>query len=413
MKRFTGLFIIFLSFCSISLNAQEKKAARDSLSFKEQDEAVKNYDSILEESKIIMNRHPQDSEIGSFEILNDNKNFLMRFGGFAKLTTYYDLGLENNLFFSIFDISTVEDRPKGRVNFHVYESRVNTEVVGESSLGFYRVFIEGDFLGNGGGSFRLRHAFGQFQGFTFGQTWSYFMDVQATPFSIDFNGPPGVTFARKPLIGYNNKNLIKNSKIGVSIENPNSDIFATQFDSRPQIYPDFVINYTYNKDDNHIKIAAIQRSFIYDDTVKKTEEVTDGYGIMLSGSFKPSKKIKLSSQLTYGKGISEYLSLNQDLVATENGAFESPRIYALFASVTYTINYRSNVSAFYSYVDLVDNFSLPDNQFSRGQQININYILDVTPTMKTGVEAIGGISENIAGSRGSAARLYVFFLMAF
>jgi hypothetical protein len=223
-----------------------------------------------------------------------------------------------------------------------------------------------------------------------------------------------VTFARKPLIGYNNTSWIKNSKIGISIENPNSDIFATQGQQNPQVYPDFVVNYVYNKDDLHLKFAAIQRSFIYADTVQNIEQVeTDGFGFMLSGSVQATKKVKFRSQLTYGKGISEYLSLARELVPSGNGKFAAPRIYALFASVTYKINYRSNISAFYSFVEQVDQYELGDGEFSRGQQINLNYILELTPTMSTGIEAISGVSDDFGGGRGSAARLYVFFLMSF
>ena len=86
---------------------------------------------------------PNDTEIGTFQIKSSNENFLLRIGGFAKLTGYYDAGLENELFFDLYKIPTVENRPLGRFNMHAYESRLNMEV--------------------------------------FGQTWTYFMDLGASP----------------------------------------------------------------------------------------------------------------------------------------------------------------------------------------------------------------------------------------
>lgn len=414
MKVIIPVILVLLFLGGNDLWSQTKpEVIKDSSAFTEQEETMRSYDSLLEEQNIILNRHPQDSEIGSFEVKNKNENFSLRIGGFVKLTTYYDVGLENNLFFNMYQIKTDGTKPKGRVNFQVYESRLNTEVVGQSSLGLYRVYIEGDFLGNGGGSFRLRHAFGQFQGFTFGQTWSFFMDASTTPFSVDLNGPPGATFARKPLIGYRNSSWIKNSTIGISFENPNSDIFATQQVNRPQLYPDFVLNYKFDSDGKHLKVAGILRSFIYDDTIATVESTTDGYGVMVSGSIKPTKRIKLSGQFIYGRGISEYLSFDQDLIPLEDGSYRTPRTYSIFASATYKVNFRSNVSVFYSFVNLKDTYTLPDTQFSVGQQFNANYIFELSPTVKTGVEVIHGLVENIGGSTGTASRLYLFFLLSF
>ena len=156
---------------------------------------------------------------------------------------YYDLGLENELFFNLYKIATVEERPLGRFNMHAFESRLNMEVFGKTSLGMFRIYVEGDFLQDNNGGFRLRHAVGQFRGFTFGQTWTYFMDLAATPTSIDFYGTNASTFARKPLVGYK---YIKedNFEVGASLENPNGNIFRNQNTTRPQVYPDLVGKFT-------------------------------------------------------------------------------------------------------------------------------------------------------------------------
>ncbi|RZV33957.1 MAG: hypothetical protein EX272_13810, partial [Chromatiales bacterium] len=74
-------------------------------------------------------------------------------------------------------------------------------------------YVEVDFLLSPGGNERvsnsynprLRHAFFKYNNWTFGQTWSTFMDVGALPESVDFIGPSESTiFDRQPLIRYTN-----------------------------------------------------------------------------------------------------------------------------------------------------------------------------------------------------------------
>jgi hypothetical protein len=50
--------------------------------------------------------------------------------------------------------------------------------------------------------FRVRHAYGSFGGLLVGQTWGTFMDVDNSPETVDYNGPPGSTIIRQPMIRY-------------------------------------------------------------------------------------------------------------------------------------------------------------------------------------------------------------------
>lgn len=51
-------------------------------------------------------------------------------------------------------------------------------------------------------NFRVRHAYGEVGGLLIGQTWGTFMDVDNSPETVDFNGPPGSTVIRQPMIRY-------------------------------------------------------------------------------------------------------------------------------------------------------------------------------------------------------------------
>ena len=70
------------------------------------------------------------------------------------------------------------------------QSRINFDLRQPTEYGIMRAFIEGDFAGNNE-AFRLRHAFGQWARVVTGKTWSTFMDPDASPEEIDFEGLNG------------------------------------------------------------------------------------------------------------------------------------------------------------------------------------------------------------------------------
>jgi hypothetical protein len=60
-------------------------------------------------------------------------------------------------------------------------------------VGPLHTVVEADFYdgGSSNGLLRLRHAYGEYNGWTVGQTWSTFADGDNIPETVDENGPPG------------------------------------------------------------------------------------------------------------------------------------------------------------------------------------------------------------------------------
>ena len=65
-----------------------------------------------------------------------------------------------------------------------------------------RAFIEVGFGVRTGEAANLRHAFGQWDHFILGQTWSTFADPEAEPFGIDNEGLNAISLFRQPQIRY-------------------------------------------------------------------------------------------------------------------------------------------------------------------------------------------------------------------
>ena len=404
--------ILTISISGLAQQEDLKILSADSTDFMEKLAEEQENDDELAAEHIYVDRHPNDTEIGTFEIRSSNENFLLRIGGFAKLAGYYDLGLENELFFNLYKIATVEERPLGRFNMHAFESRLNMEVFGKTSLGMFRIYIEGDFLQDNNGGFRLRHAVGQFRGFTFGQTWTYFMDLEASPVSIDFYGTNASTFARKPLIRY--KYIKENEfEVGMSIENPNGNIFRNQNTTRPQVYPDVVGKFTKFWGDHHLQVAGIFRTFIFKNTITSEEKIIDGFGVYLSGWAQISNKLGFYSQVVFGDGIADYIALDHVMTESGEGDFSTTKTFSTMAGINYEFNYKSQMNVFGSYVNLIETFELEDSNFKDGLQLNANYLYNILPNLKTGVELIYGQSTNISGATGDAARFYLMFQFDF
>lgn len=80
---------------------------------------------------------------------------------------------------------------------HARQSRFGLNIDG----GDFKARIEGDFFG-AGNAFRLRHAYGEWNGLLIGQTWTNFMWLASYPGTLDFQGPAGIPFARVQQIRY-------------------------------------------------------------------------------------------------------------------------------------------------------------------------------------------------------------------
>ena len=82
-------------------------------------------------------------------------------------------------------------------------------------LGQMRAFIEGDFAGDGK-TFRLRHAYGQFESIIVGQTWSTFSDPDADHWDIDLEGVNAENVNRQAQIRWR-RTLRENLRLAVAV----------------------------------------------------------------------------------------------------------------------------------------------------------------------------------------------------
>lgn len=127
----------------------------------------------------------------------------LSFYGYAKLDVItdnnFDLGATTG---GMAGVTAASAEGSGS-NAHAYESRLGVRGTIDSDLGEVKFNIEGDFFGSGGGSFRLRHAYGEIGSLLAGQTWTSWVPAEGGPATVqDFNGLAGSSYYRTPQIRY-------------------------------------------------------------------------------------------------------------------------------------------------------------------------------------------------------------------
>lgn len=248
-----------------------------------------------------------------FMITNENESFTFGIGGFVHVIGMIDFnGMVNNEDFVTSQILVPHEKSDGQFALYANNSRINFKAIGKSKHGNIIAFIETDFRG-ANNTLLIRHAYISYFGFTIGQTWSTFMDLEAGPPTIDQEGPNTQIAIRQPMIRYSCNFTPKLSfSIAAEMNKPQMyDYSSIGIETEFQKIPNFPVQLKYKDDFGHVQLGAILRVMNYDDdTISFKSIQTVGYGVSLSGKFNLGKKNFLYFQGVYGDGIAQYI---QDL----------------------------------------------------------------------------------------------------
>ncbi|MFB4203757.1 DcaP family trimeric outer membrane transporter [Arhodomonas sp. KWT2] len=86
-----------------------------------------------------------------------------------------------------------DEQVDGYTDLDANQSRIGFQTTTDMGGSDLVTRMEGDFLGGGGGQFRMRHAYGSWNGILAGQTWSNWNSFVGTTPTVDFNGLAGNT----------------------------------------------------------------------------------------------------------------------------------------------------------------------------------------------------------------------------
>jgi hypothetical protein len=281
-----------------------------------------------------------------------------------------------------------------------------------------RAFIEGDFAGQNG-TFRLRHAYGQFRSLLIGQTWSTFSDPDADHLDLDFEGVNAENVQRQAQVRYF-RVLSDGRRIGVAIEYPTASISGGQAVNQ---VPDIVGRMVWQLPrGGHLQGAAVLRQ-IRGELEGKPNVVESAFawGVSASGVVSVprwSEKDRVIFQVTTGRGVARYINdLNsaggQDAIFTPDGDLRA--LQALSCYVDYEHAWGSQKLAFLELNDLrssliwghvtVKNLQeQPGDAYRKTDRLSLNLLWSPIPRVDLGTELLWGRRENKDGSTGTATQ---------
>lgn len=363
---------------------------------------------------------------GSFKI--PGSDAALRIGGRVRMSyvnSFDPIGSDNRFVTSSIPIEGSEEAGKtSRVEFTAGPSRLNFDLRTPTGVGYMRAFIEGDFAGDND-LFRLRHAFGQWGGWLFGQAWSTFSDPEAEPDGIDFEGLNAISMARQPQIRWTHP-LNARLSLALALEEANPELTGAEGVNQ---VPDFVARLRWDpkaapfqfglmREGSHIQAAILVRQ-LRGETAEPNGEAretlsTTGYGINLSGVM-PSKfgpeRDRVRWAWNAGRGIGRYISdLNavggQDAVFdAENDALEALQIAATYAAYEHWWGpqMRSTLTAGFVWVNNIDS-QAPD-ALKRTERFSLNLAWSPIPRVDIVAEYLWGRRINLDDQSGNAGQL--------
>ena len=203
------------------------------------------------------------------------------FSGYAKGDLIYDFGRDGGNLFGVGGIP-LDDKPAAKVGgafgMHARQSRLRFDSRTPTDWGSLRTRLETDFWN---GVLRLRQAYGQLGPVKVGQAWSLFQDPDTYASTVDFDGPIGVEFARRPQLSYTQ--AVGGVTIQAAIEETPDDGILTGVDEKGKAttasaldrLPTFLTALRYRPDWGAVSLVGALRQVRY----KDDSEVAHGYHV--------------------------------------------------------------------------------------------------------------------------------------
>jgi DcaP outer membrane protein len=283
-----------------------------------------------------------------------------------------------------------------------------------TQVGEVRFYVESDFFGTTPTTPRLRHAYAQAGNFLIGQTFTNFMDPDAFPDGLDFQGPNGMVSLRNPQFRYGFA-LSPHTTLHFSVEKPSSDvIFQTaQFTSQPEApAPDGAVRLRQEFERGHFQVAALFRSIgAFLPTVPEKTDSVFGWGINTSLGLRTFGRDNLIVAVAYGHGISRYIQDTSGLgIDAEPATGATPHLVAtpavgIEASYQHYWLSRLRSSAIYSYAGVHNTDLAPPTTYNHATYTGANLIWNPGGSLNLGAEFLYGWAMDQNGQKADAPRI--------
>lgn len=336
----------------------------------------------------------------------------MKIGGYVKADLIYDLDPIAST--DSFDTTTIliGAAPHRNVRFHARQSRLSFDTRWQVNGDVARAFIESDFFGgdsSGSSDFRLRHAYGQLEQFTAGQTWTTFTNPSAVPQTLDFEGAVSNVNRRQGLVRWEQPIWGDLYSIGVGIEDPDINIEGSDLaagDGRTQS-PDFITRVRFSPDFGEYQAAFVFRKLGFQ-PVGESVTTKDAWGFNFTGALLLLEQSRFYYQVTFGEGIGSYRG-SPDVVVTGPNTGEVLPMFGWMVGVHHEWTEQLTSNFTFSKLSLEDIPGQAPENLRETTYLAINLIANPLDRVFCGVEYLYGIRDDVGGASASAHRLQMSF----
>jgi hypothetical protein len=299
----------------------------------------------------------------------------------------------------------------------VRQSRLGVRSSTPTGIGDLKTTFEFELFGTGVDegqtTFRLRHAYGEINGFGAGQTWSPFMDPDVFPNILEYWGPTGMVFFRNVQVRWGL--TLDNQTVTVALERPGASGDQGVYASRVELqnitprfpHPDFSAAYKYELGWGYVRAAGMLRRLKWDDTLDDQFDLSGdatGWGLNLSSNVKPTKNDTIRFQFVFGEGIQNYMNdspIDVGIVPNAGNAVrpvegEPLGITGLVLFLDHTWNEKFSSSIGYSRQDNDNSEGQAPNAFKDGQYAIGNLLYTPVQNLMVGGELQWGRRENFS-----------------
>jgi hypothetical protein len=378
-------------------------------------DATSNYREFSEDTFAAarFNNVPLDPKYQGFFQLPGTQTIL-KIGGYFKTDFIYDLkpaGNTESFIPSSFPIP--QPTSVNNTTISIRPTRLNLDFrIPYTQVGEVRFYVEGDFFGTSSTTPRLRHAYAQARNLLIGQTFTNFMDPDASPDGLDFQGPNGMVSLRNPQFRYGFA-LTSHTTLHISVEKPSSDvIFKTpQFNVQPNApSPDGTIRLREEFERGHFQVAGLFRSIAAFLPDGRTDSVF-GWGVNTSLGFNTFGRDNLIFAVAFGHGISRYIQDTSGLgIDAEPASGVTTHLVAtpatgVEASYQHYWFKRLRSSAIYSYAAVNDTDLAAPTTYNHASYTGANLIWNPGGSLNVGAEFLYGWTMLQNGQSANAPRI--------
>ncbi|SFR45607.1 hypothetical protein SAMN04488073_1520 [Marinobacter gudaonensis] len=331
--------------------------------------------------------------------------------GYARFNASYDVDSNQALSTrsgSYAGLAGNDNAPEGHFGADAFQSRIGVKTTSPEGV---MINIEGDFRGGGGGTLRLRHAYGSYNGVLAGQTWSNFTSFVGNTSTLDFDSLPGNA-------GYQSRTAqvrYTSGPLSVSLEDPNYSFVTT---AANDISKDGLPTVTARLEDSaggmSYSAAVLAHQIAYDDGTN--DESSLGFATFVAAKMAVSDMITIQGSLSYTDGANSYLYRSGENFGAAsayvdgNGDVETISGYGGTIGAGINLGGGRSINIGYGMVEVDWDDAEADGVAVAGQSetnsaIMANYQWTPVKNVMMGVELQRLSRENVSGTDGDASRL--------